>query len=193
MRPTRIAATLVALALAATACGRASTGAGASSPGETAGRARNATSAPLLPRDPAALPEFDLDRFHELLGQLRGVPVVVNVWASWCGPCKLEAPHLAAAARRFGDRIQFLGVDILDQRSSARAFIRSEGWDYPSLFDPAGAIRSGLGFVGQPDTVFFDRRGHRVGFSAGGTTYRAWQGPITGQALDSILTQLLSR
>ncbi len=183
----------MALALAATACARASTGAGASSPGDAAGRARNATSALLLPTDPATLPEFDLDRFNELLGQLRGVPVVVNVWASWCGPCKLEAPHLAAAARRFGGRIQFLGVDILDRRSSAQAFIRSEGWSYPSLFDPAGQIRSGLGFLGQPDTVFFDRQGHRVSFSAGGTTYQAWQGPITGQALDGILTQLLAR
>src|SRR5438094_202055 len=60
-----------------------------------------------------ALPQLDPARFRQLLAQLRGKPVVVNIWASWCGPCIAEAPDLAAAAREFQGRVQFLGVDVL--------------------------------------------------------------------------------
>ena len=159
----------------------------------TAPSALNATAAPLLPTGRFELPELDAATFRALLAQLRGTPVVVNIWASWCGPCKLEAPDLAAAARRFGRRVQFIGVDILDQRSRARAFIRSHGWLYPSVFDPTGAIRTDLGFVGQPDTMFFDRSGRQVTLSAGGSTVRAWTGPITRRALETILRQLVKK
>jgi len=195
MRPSRAAGILLALAIVATSCARGSTQPGpADRPGASSnGHALNATAAPLLPTDRFALPEFDLARFRALLGQLRGVPVVVNIWASWCGPCKLEAPHLAAAALRYGRQVQFIGVDIRDQRSSAQDFIREQDWAYPSVFDPAGQIESGLGFFGQPDTLFFDRQGRQIGFSAGGATYHAWQGPITAGALQSILTQLLAK
>jgi thiol-disulfide isomerase/thioredoxin len=116
----------------------------------------------LLPSSPTALPEFDPARFQELLSQLRGKPVVVNIWASWCGPCIVEAPGLARAARDYQGRVQFLGVDVLDQRAAAQAFIRKYGWTYPSVFDPTGAIRNDLGFVGQPVTVVFDSSGKRV-------------------------------
>lgn len=116
----------------------------------------------LLPSSPTALPQFDPARFHELLAQLRGKPVLVNVWASWCGPCIVEAPGLARAARDYRGRVQFLGVDVLDQRGAAQAFIRKYGWTYPSVFDPAGAIRNDLGFVGQPVTVVLDSSGKRV-------------------------------
>jgi thiol-disulfide isomerase/thioredoxin len=115
----------------------------------------------------------------------------VNIWASWCGPCKVEAPNLARAAREFGRRIQFIGVDIMDKRGAAAQFIRSEGWLYPSVFDPTGSIKTGLGFLGQPDTLFFDPTGRQVSISAGGTTVHAWSGPITLTALRAILPQLL--
>jgi len=190
-----VAGILLALAIVAAACAPASTPRGpADRPAATSnGHALNATAAPLLPTDRFALPDFDLDRFRTLLGQLRGVPVVVNIWASWCGPCKLEAPHLAAAALRYGRQVQFIGVDIRDERSSAQDFIREQDWAYPSVFDPAGQIESGLGFFGQPDTLFLDRQGRQISFSAGGATYRAWQGPITARALQGIISKLLSR
>ena len=124
----------------------------------------------LLPSSPTALPEFDPTRFHELLGQLRGKPVVVNVWASWCGPCVVEAPDLAKAARLFQGRVQFLGVDVLDQLGPARAFIRKYGWSYPSVFDPQAAIRNDLGFIGQPETIVFDRTGKRIFVQSGAIT-----------------------
>jgi len=116
----------------------------------------------LLPSTPTALPQFDPGRFHQLLAQLRGKPVLINIWASWCGPCIAEAPGLARMARDYRGRVQFVGVDVLDQRGAAGAFIRKYGWIYPSVFDPTGAIRNDLGFVGQPVTVVLDSSGERV-------------------------------
>jgi len=128
----------------------------------TAGGALNATTAALLPTDAFELPEFGPEAFAELLGQLEGTPVLVNVWGSWCPPCEREAPALAAASEEFGERVQFLGVDILDDRQSARTFMRDYGWRYPSVFDVNGAIRDGWGFIGQPITLIFDASGERV-------------------------------
>jgi len=115
----------------------------------------------LLPATPTALPEFDPDLFRQLLAQLRGRPVVVNVWASWCGPCIEEAPGLARLARQF-QRIQFIGVNVSDQRGAAAAFIRKYDWTFPSVFDPTGAIRTDLGFIGVPVTVILDSSGKQV-------------------------------
>jgi thiol-disulfide isomerase/thioredoxin len=144
--------------------------------------ATNAATAALLPTDVLALPSFDFARFQELMGQLRGTPVVVNVWASWCGPCREEGPHLAAAAARYGSKVQFLGIDILDARPSARSFMEQEGWTYPSLYDERGSIRDGLGFLGQPVTVFFDTTGRQVS---------SWVGPITEEILTRRVQGLL--
>jgi len=173
-----LAFTLVAMVAAA--C----TG-GASGPGDgdhTPVPALNATRAPLLPTGASALPQFDFATYRDLLGQLKGTPVVVNIWAAWCAPCRAEAPDLAAASRSYGSRVQFLGVDILDSRSSARSFMAEYGWTYPSVFDPAAEIRNGLGFVGQPDTIFYDARG-RIAMT--------WQGPLTPEALQKGLRRIL--
>ncbi|MEX0754284.1 MAG: TlpA disulfide reductase family protein [Actinomycetota bacterium] len=124
--------------------------------------ARNATTAPLLPTTVDALPELDPAGYQQLLEQLEGTPVVVNFWGSWCGPCKDEAPDLRAAGERYGDRVQFLGVDILDERTSAAAFIERAGWTYPSVSNPNGDVRDSLGFLGQPITLFYDSSGELV-------------------------------
>jgi hypothetical protein len=62
----------------------------------------------------------------------------------------------------YGDRVRFIGVDILDQRASARDFMSEFGWTYPSVYDPSGAIRDGLGLLGQPVTLFYDESGRAV-------------------------------
>ena len=143
----------------------------------------NAQSRPArLPNDPTALPEFTLADYRHALGELRGTPVVVNVWASWCGPCREEAPLLAAAHRTYGDRVRFIGVDILDQRGSARDFMSEFGWTYPSVYDPAGAIRDGLGLLGQPVTLFYDASGELVD---------TWTGPLSPDAFRSGLDKIL--
>jgi thiol-disulfide isomerase/thioredoxin len=115
-----------------------------------------------LPSSPTALPEHDFETYTALLEDLRGTPVVVNVWASWCGPCREEAPALAAASTQYGDRVQFLGLDVLDAKPDARAFIEESGWSYPSLYDQTGAIRDHLGLLGQPVTIFYDSEGNVV-------------------------------
>ncbi|HXF73593.1 MAG TPA: TlpA disulfide reductase family protein [Actinomycetota bacterium] len=176
--PRRLAAALAALSLAAVGCGAAVVG------GTTAGsvRAVNAARTPLLPARADALPSFDPARFEALLGELRGTPVVVNVWGSWCTPCRSEAPLLARAHAEHGREVQFLGVDILDSRTSARRFIDEFGWRFPSVFDPSGAIRDALGLLGQPGTVFYDR---------GGEPVLTWQGPLDARTLERGLRMIL--
>lgn len=182
MRHRRFAITFAALALAGAACaGEAPAPRAGASPEVPA---LNAAEAPLLPTDAFALPEFDFTSYRELLGQLRGTPVVVNIWASWCGPCRVEAPDLARQSRTYGSRIQFLGVDILDSRSSARDFMREYGWTYPSVFDPTGEIRDRLGLIGQPITLFYDAAGKLVS---------TWNGPLTPDVLTKRLEQLVAR
>ena len=148
MRLRRIAPLVLVLALVAGAC--------------SDDRDPDTATGSLLPTDPYELPEFDLASYEALLSELEGTPVLVNVWASWCGPCEEEAPHLAAAHAEYGDRVQFLGVDILDERESARRFMREYGWTYPSVYDLPGAIRDGLGLLGQPVTLFYDASGELV-------------------------------
>jgi cytochrome c biogenesis protein CcmG/thiol:disulfide interchange protein DsbE len=179
-----LAGVLLVAVLAGTACSYAASSA---PPSESlvlpSPSALNATTTPLLPTDRFALPQLDYGQFQTLLGELRGTPVVVNIWASWCGPCRREAPHLAAAARRFGTRVQFLGIDIQDQRPPAQQFIRDSGWPYPSLFDPTSDIQHGLGLVGQPVTLFFDRQGNRI---------RTYSGAVPADVLDRVIAQLLA-
>ena len=121
--------------------------------------AGNAVSVESLPGTTTALPTTDAEGFDALLGRLRGTPVVVNVWASWCEPCKVETPRLVEAHATYGRRVQFLGVDIQDSRSAAEEFIVEWAVPYPSVFDPTGAIRDELGIIGQPGTVFIDAAG----------------------------------
>jgi thiol-disulfide isomerase/thioredoxin len=116
----------------------------------------------LLPQSRLELPEFDFPRFQALLEELRGTPVVVNIWGSWCAPCRVEAPDLAKASREFENRGQFVGVDILDTREDARLFILEFDWPHPSVFDPKGEIRDRLGYIGQPVTIVYDREGRKA-------------------------------
>ena len=181
-----LAASLLAVTLLGAACTHGAptaTTSGSTGPVLPSPSAVNATHAPLLPTDRFALPQLDYDGFRTLLAQLRGTPVVVNIWASWCGPCRKEAPNLAAAARRFGTRVQFLGIDIQDQRPPAQEFIRDFGWLYPSVFDPSSEIQHGLGFLGQPVTLFFDRNGKRIGVHSG---------PVPASVLSQEIAELLA-
>jgi len=154
---------LISLALTAAAC----TGGGGPTPTGSLNlgsspAATNATTAPLLPTGRFDLPAMTPEQFRELLGQLKGTPVVVNFWASWCGPCRDEAPGLSAVSRQYGDTVQFLGVDLKDSRSNAQITIRDFAYPYPSVSDPHQEIQRSFGFFGQPVTVFFDRNGNRV-------------------------------
>ena len=126
------------------------------------------------PLPPAgALQPHELDDFQGVLVGLRGRPVVVNVWASWCGPCRVEAPLLQRAAERYEGSVAFVGVDSRDDVEPARAFIRRYGITYPNLFDQSGAIRTWLGLRGFPTTYVFDRTGRLSASVIGGISEQA--------------------
>jgi cytochrome c biogenesis protein CcmG/thiol:disulfide interchange protein DsbE len=111
--------------------------------------------ASVIPDTVDELPPIDPAGFDALREDVRGTPLVVNVWASWCEPCERELPLLADAARAHRDEIQFLGVDILDTPDPARSFLERFGVPYPNMFDATGAVRDALGSIGQPVTVFY--------------------------------------
>jgi len=101
------------------------------------------------------------------LRALRGYPVVVNVWASWCGPCQAEFGIFASASVRYGRRVAFLGVNANDEPQAARAFLGQHPVSYPSYQSATPAL-SGLAIVqGLPTTIFIDRSGKVVSVHSG--------------------------
>ena len=111
-----------------------------------------------------AAPEFSLERLDgsgELsLESLRGQTVVLNFWASWCGPCKDETPLLQRAWQRWeGKDVVFVGVDVKDFRGDARAFTRRYGVTYPNVYDGKGSLVGRYGVTGFPETYFIDAAG----------------------------------
>jgi thiol-disulfide isomerase/thioredoxin len=101
--------------------------------------------------------------FRARLASLRGYPVVVNKWASWCGPCQTEFPAFQRAALRYGRSVAFLGIDGKDADASAAAFLHRFPVPYPSYVDPDENIaRSIQAAIYYPQTVYFDRRGRML-------------------------------
>ena len=109
----------------------------------------------------AELLDGGLDAYRARLATLRGHPVVVNAWASWCGPCEFEMPYFSRAAVRFGRHVAFLGVNAGDlDRGDARSFLRDHYVPYPSYVDPHDEIADEIGVrAGLPTTVFYGRDG----------------------------------
>ena len=124
--------------------------------------AENATTAPALPTVADELPAMDADGFRQLIQQLRGTPVVVNYWASWCPPCEAETPLLVEAHRRLGHDVQFVGVDLQDSRNGARTFLHEKDVTYPSVFDPPNSIGLSFDVASPPMTQFYDASGNLV-------------------------------
>ena len=117
-----------------------------------------------------AAPEFTLERLDGkgdlTLASLRGKTVVLNFWASWCGPCKDETPLLQQASKRWeGKDVVFVGVDVKDFRGDARAFLARYGVTYPNVYDGKGSTVGRYGVTGFPETYFVDAEGrvrHRI-------------------------------
>jgi cytochrome c biogenesis protein CcmG, thiol:disulfide interchange protein DsbE len=107
--------------------------------------------APELPREVLVAP-------RTTLAALRGRPAAIVFWASWCEPCRQEAPGFARLARRLHGRAALVGVDWEDDRGAALAFVRRYGWTFPVL--RAGGLSGGrYGVVGLPTTLVLDRAG----------------------------------
>lgn len=118
------------------------------------------------------------------LEELRGKPVVINFWASWCVPCRDEAPMLSEAAARYGDEVNFVGVDIRDARSSAVEFADRWDLDYVHVRDEDLAIYDDFGLTGQPETFFLDEDG---------VILEHIPGPLARETLFQLLDSLTAR
>lgn len=102
------------------------------------------------------------------LVELRGYPAVVNFWASWCVPCKEEAPAFSASAERFRGRVVFVGIDVQDLKSAARRFLRRFKVNYVSVRDGGSdKTYTSYGLTGVPETYFIDKRGRVIVHSVG--------------------------
>lgn len=161
----------LALTLAAAAVAALSAGCGSSQTGDYGGqhpdyaRALAGSPAPLAALHGQAneLLSGGSDAYRSRLQALAGYPAVVNVWASWCGPCRFEFPLFQGAAARYGKRVAFLGVDKEDSDDAAKTFLEEAPVPYPSYTDPDSDIAGELGAGrGLPDTAFYDREGKLV-------------------------------
>ncbi len=91
---------------------------------------------------------------------LKGYPAVVNVWASWCGPCRFEFPLFQQVSAKYGKRVAFLAIDSEDSDAAARTFLGEQPVPYPSYTDPDEDIAESIGAGrGLPNTAFYSRDG----------------------------------
>lgn len=107
---------------------------------------------------------------HVSLAQFRGKPLVLNFWASWCPPCRQEMPSLQSVALAERGHVNFVGVDVNDQRGAALAFLRLTGVSYPVGSDPRGKLAATYGVYGLPTTFFISANGRLLGHQIGGLT-----------------------
>ncbi len=147
-------------------------------------------------QDPRALPstlegrkatDFQLETLDGdmvSLESLRGNPVVLNFWSTWCNPCIYENPILKEAARTYDARgVVFLGVLYGDDPDRARAYLQREGAAYPTLVDPSQAVVIDYGVGGVPETFFISREGIIVDKVTG---------PVSRQQLKELVEKILS-
>ena len=113
------------------------------------------------------------------LASLRGKPALINFWASWCGPCKDEAPELKKFSESLGDRATLVGVDWNDAADNANEFIAKSGWTYPILRDPSQKVGVQYGLNGLPTTFVLNSDGDIV---------QTLQGPQTVASLNRALS-----
>lgn len=159
---------LAALAAAALVVGVAA-GCGSSSGGDYGGEHPDYATA--LAGSPPALAALHkqadqlidggIPAYERQIEALRGYPIVTNVWASWCIPCREEFKTLQKLSAQYGKRVAFLGINSEDGDDTASTFLKEAPVPYPSFTDPDGKLADSLGpAFGLPDTAFYDRNGN---------------------------------
>jgi len=140
------------------------------------------------PKDLA--PDFEMvdrDGNRIKLSDMRGKPVVLNFWASWCGPCKSEMPDFEEAYKEYGDDITFMIVNLTDGKNetvdTAQAFIDSQGYTFPVYFDTDSNGAAAYGVSSIPVTYFIDAQGYLVAYG---------QGALNSETLKSGIDMLIN-
>jgi peroxiredoxin len=147
----------------------------------------NSTANAVLHNKIVPAPAFSLARLGGgppvTLAALRGKAVVINFWASSCGPCKQEMPRLQRAAERWaGKGATVVGIDTVDSRGAAKDFARKHGVTYAIGYDDVGEIATRYGVSFTPTTFFVDRRGRIV---------KRVLGPVPSSELDTQIRRAL--
>ncbi len=132
-------------------------------------------------------PEFKLSLFEGGMVDLadyRGKPIVINFWASWCGPCRIEAPILEGLWQAYRDQdVQFIGVDIQDAEADSLKYLREFGITYPNGLDADGRITVDYGVIGIPVTFFINRKG---------IVERRWVGAVSETRMTQWVQELVA-
>ncbi|MBS1678626.1 MAG: TlpA family protein disulfide reductase [Actinobacteria bacterium] len=151
----------LALTVIAVGCGSSSSGGGSTHPDYK--KALAGAPAPLakLYSEANQLLPGGKDALEKRVAAL-GYPAVVNVWASWCGPCRYEFPAFQNVAAKWGKRVGFIGVNSEDSESNAAEFLAEAPVPYPSYYDPDHQFAASLKTEGLPDTAFYNARGELV-------------------------------
>jgi cytochrome c biogenesis protein CcmG/thiol:disulfide interchange protein DsbE len=110
------------------------------------------------------------DAFEKRVGEL-GYPVVANVWASWCGPCRLEFTVFQQVSAKWGKKVAFLGIDAEDEEAAAEQWLKERPVPYPTYFETGREIAASLKLVGRPDTAFYGANGELVYLKQGPYTH----------------------
>ena len=119
---------------------------------------------------PQAAPVFtvtDLDGNQVSLEDLRGKPVILNFWASWCGYCVMEMPHFQDAYHQYGEQVHFLMANVQESADTASSFIEKNQYSFPVYLDSSGAAAAAYGATGLPATFFIDADGNAVAQARG--------------------------
>jgi thiol-disulfide isomerase/thioredoxin len=156
-------------------------------PAEQAAGGTTVANLPVAPWPGVRAPDLELPDLagkSTRLGQLRGRPVLINFWATWCPPCQDELPVLQTAHQQYGERVVVMGIDLEESKETVAAFLAGRGITYSILLDQNGGITNGLYQVqGLPTSLFI---------GADGLVSARHVGPLTEADIDRYLAPLLT-